>query len=200
MGFDILAHSRITLAGRYLNTQPGRFGNAARIKFAAVFIYAIFDRGKASGGEIFFPAFNDRNAFEPGHKSLTQSDNARYFRTNSSPEAHFCADLLQTLFISRKICTRWLSIDKKSPAQGRAIQGEVLIIQLLASQYSPVSDNPVVLLVQSRPIKKFDVLRFHLKILRKQGLNFRDIQNLIVPLVQFDYTAVFVRDMLLAGT
>ncbi len=27
-----------------------------------------------------------------------------------------------------------------------------------------------------------------------------NIQNLIVSLVQFDYTAVFVRDMLLAGT
>ena len=44
------------------------------------------------------------------------------------------------------------------------------------------------------------MLCFHLKILRKQSLNFCYIQNLIVPLIQFDNTTVFISDMLFAGS
>ena len=50
-------------------------------------------------------------------------------------------------------------------------------------------------LVQPRPVQKFDVFCFHLKILGEQRLDLGDIQYLVVPLIQFDDTAVFIRDV-----
>jgi hypothetical protein len=72
------------------------------------------------------------------------------------------------------------------------------MFQLTANQYSPVGDIPLNSLVQPRPVQELDMLCFHLKILCEQGFNFRYIQDLIEPLIQFDHTAVFISHVLFA--
>ena len=130
--------------------------------------------------------------------SLIEAD---IFARKTGPEPFFTLACNNICVYAKKItlCALFFR-QKKARHKGRAIQGEVLKIQLIATQYSPVGDNPVVLLVQSRPVQQFDMLCFHLKILRKQSLNFRYLQNLIVPLIQFDHTAVLISDVLLIGS
>lgn len=118
MGLDILAHSRVTLAGRHLNPEPGRLWDAIHIQITAVLVYAILDGRKPARGEIFISALDDRNAFKPGHEYLIQPDRGRYFRTKNRPGAFFYAGLQQYLRIREKnYPLRLILSTKKSPAQ-----------------------------------------------------------------------------------